>query len=134
MHATWTEELAVGVTVIDDQHKRFIGFINALDTELAGEEMYVVVSEVLEGLTSYVHYHFGTEEKYFELFQYPDAPEHVVQHRRLTNRLATYRDEFINKRADIIEPLRNFLWEWLQAHIKLDDKAYAECFHKNGLV
>jgi hemerythrin len=124
----WTEDLETGIQVIDDQHKRIIGYINELhhasETGNAAE-----VQEVLEGLLDYTVTHFQFEEELQKKAGYPFLKAHQRVHEIFMKRIATFRER-ANKGENIIPELLSMLKVWLSSHIKGDDRDYVESVRK----
>ncbi len=124
----WTEDLETGIQVIDDQHKRIIGYINELhhasETANAAE-----VQEVLEGLLDYTITHFQFEEELQEKAGYPFLKAHQRVHEIFMKRVATFRER-ADKGENIIPELLSMLKVWLSSHIKGDDRDYVESVKK----
>ena len=62
MRLIWTPELVTGVRQIDLQHQELIDLINELDAAHESGLDDLALADVLSRLTSYVLFHFGTEE------------------------------------------------------------------------
>lgn len=134
MNIKWTEDLAVGVEVIDDQHKHFLGIINELYDAISENNSKVVIGKILEELDGYADYHFATEEKYFEMFKYDGAEEQIKEHRKMHDKIhELIADEKSGKNSVVIETVY-FLEDWLKNHLAKLDHKFADCFHDHGLV
>ncbi len=124
----WTEDLETGIHVIDEQHKRIVGFINELDhasqTGSAPE-----VQHVLEGLLDYTVTHFEFEEELQEKAGYPFLKAHMRVHEIFMKRIAAFRER-ANNGENIIPELLSMLKVWLSSHIKGDDRDYVESVKK----
>lgn len=128
----WKEEYSVGVQLIDDQHKVFIGIINELYTAIMEKKEKTILDDVFRQLVAYTQFHFQTEERYFDEFQYEGSEEHKVAHKKLCDQIA----ELETKRESIMEnpfELMDFLEDWLVGHIMGMDKKYGPCFNEHGL-
>jgi hemerythrin len=124
----WTEDLETGIQVIDDQHKRIIGYINELhhasETGNSAE-----VQEVLEGLLDYTITHFQFEEELQAKAGYPFLKAHQRVHEIFMKRIAAFRER-ADKGENIIPELLSMLKVWLSSHIKGDDRDYVESVRK----
>ncbi|MDI3280784.1 MAG: bacteriohemerythrin, partial [Bacillota bacterium] len=76
----WTEDLATGVTQIDDQHKELIERVNQLLAACSEGRGKEEVGRTLNFLSDYIVFHFGTEEKYMTQYDYPGYNSHKAQH------------------------------------------------------
>lgn len=128
----WDDKDSVGVKIIDDQHKHFIGLLNALYNCLKTKNVDKL-SDVIKDVTSYADYHFKTEEKYFDKFNYDAADEHKAVHKKMQLKVAS----FVNKKgSDPIAvgfDLLYFMELWFLIHFKGADKKFAKLFNEHGL-
>ena len=126
MSLVWSDVLATGSTEIDLQHKELFTRINRL---LAAHEGQNVnndeVSKVVQYLTDYVVFHFGTEEQLMDRYAYASASGHKAQHvqfvkvfQRLKERM--FRD---GMNPQLQQEMRDLVVDWLQSHIKFSDRA-----------
>lgn len=129
----WTDKLSVGVSEIDEQHKRWISIYNKLYESMTSGKPREKLKEVLKELTDYTHYHFGTEEMYFRRYGYGKADEHEKAHLIFTGNIMGFQKDFENSRTGLSDQLLEFLKDWLINHILYADKAYTKCFHEHGL-
>ena len=120
----WTRDLEVGITVIDDQHKRIVAFINELNDALEtgnAEE----TNHVMEGLLNYTVTHFEFEEELQEKAGYPFLKAHRRIHEIFMKKVATIRERG-NHGEDIAPELLKLLKAWLASHIKGEDRDYVD--------
>lgn len=124
----WTQDLESGIPVIDEQHKRIVGFINALDhaSKTGSTEE---VNEVLEGLLDYTITHFEFEEELQEKAGYPFLKAHRRVHEIFMRKIAGIRER-ANKGEIVLPELLSMLKVWLSSHIKGDDRDYVESVRK----
>jgi len=121
----WTDEYAVGVDEIDEQHQRLFKMINDLNEAMALGQGKNVLDRILSGLVDYVGRHFQTEEYYMEKANYPELETHREIHTRLTHKVHEYVDRFNTGEVGLGVELLNFLQDWLKKHILGTDKKYA---------
>ena len=122
----WRDSFSVGVTKLDDDHKRLIDLINRVDaTEKAGKS----VQWVLEELRNYAEYHFKAEEERMKAAEYPEIEEHMREHKAFIEWLATVERTY-NLAPDahfhIAETVNEYLRDWLTHHILLVDMQYKD--------
>jgi len=124
----WTQDLETGISVIDEQHKRIVEFINNLHH--AGEAGSAAeVKEVLEGLLDYTITHFQFEEELQEKANYPFLRAHQRVHEIFMKRIAAFRER-ANSGENVLPELLSMLKVWLSSHIKGDDRDYVESVKK----
>ncbi len=134
MYFEWKDEYALGIQEIDAQHKTFVGILNSLYEASLKPDSATEIADIVQQLIGYAGYHFATEEKYFDLFQYEGAEEHKAIHHNLTKRVLELKDEFAQKGQETIPALLDFVEDWLVNHLNTYDKKYAPCFHEHGLT
>ena len=129
----WSNEYSVGVSVIDEEHKGFIGIINKVIAAKQRNYSQEEVEEVLSELVKFSKEHFKNEEAYMSKFEYPDYLLHYNEHLNFSLHMIIYNNQVINGEYNIMDELYNYLQEWFVHHIQKTDKKYTKCFNKNGL-
>lgn len=120
----WTDDMNLGIDVIDTQHRRITDYINRLDEAHVGgfrEE----VGRVLKDLVDYTQSHFGFEEALMEQYGYPYTKPHRKVHELFIQKV----DEYVQRHKqgeDVTEELLDSLERWLTTHIKQEDTDYAK--------
>jgi hemerythrin len=116
--------MAIGVSVIDNQHQelfvRFNRLLNALGEGSVKEELASTISF----LQDYAVTHFGTEESMMDRYSYPDAPSHKAQHAVFARDFAQAKKQLETSgvSADLAVGIVTELGEWLVKHIGGTDK------------
>jgi hemerythrin-like metal-binding protein len=127
----WMPELSVGVTELDEQHKKLITLLNKLYSSIKAGSSSKILENILEELTNYTKYHFENEEKYFTRFNYKDTKEHIKEHKKFINKIKSLLEK---KDSSLVSlELLKFLTNWVSNHIVKEDKKYTSCFNNNGL-
>lgn len=129
----WTDSFSVNVTEIDMQHKKLVEMINKLYDAMKVGKSRDVMGETLNDLISYTATHFKTEEKYFDLYKYPEKETHKAEHEKFVETVTKFKTDFDAGNATISIEVMNFLREWLTKHINGSDKKYTKCFNDHGL-
>ena len=125
----WSEDFAVHIDSVDQQHKRLVVLINALGDKIASdalsfEEAKIMVSEAAD----YAKYHFSEEEKLMRMFAVDlrHVEEHYDSH---TKFLAYASSMFMDLREEnyvtTCRQLLDFLISWLGLHILTQDRSMA---------
>lgn len=123
MALEWTEKMAVGHAVIDQQHRelfrRFDDLIEAC-RQGSGRKR---IEELLNFLDSYVVVHFREEERIMDRHAYPGAGEHKAQHRHFIGRLDALKADLEEKgvSAHLVISTNQVLLKWIIQHIKTID-------------
>jgi hemerythrin len=120
----WTENLSVGVTQMDDHHKKLVSLINMLFDAMSGDATSTVET-VLNDLLDYTRYHFAEEEKLLAASDYPDLEEHQGIHRAMVKEVLDMRQRYLDKPASVPpNEALDFLSKWLMRHIIGKDLRY----------
>jgi hemerythrin len=120
----WTENLSVGITRMDDHHKKLIELINLLFEAMSGDATSAV-DTVLNDLLDYTRYHFGEEEKMLAACGYPDLEEHQAVHRSMVKEVLEMRQRYLDKPSSVpASEALDFLSKWLMRHIIGKDLRY----------
>ncbi|GAB6038866.1 hypothetical protein JCM15519_34250 [Fundidesulfovibrio butyratiphilus] len=129
----WTSDLATGVKIVDTQHKVLLDLVNKLYVAMRSGQGNAVMAKLLDELANYTVMHFGTEEKYFDQFGYPETASHKKIHKDLTDQVVAYINQFKSGQAAMSMDMMNFLRDWLVNHIAKTDKRYSTFFLEHGL-
>lgn len=130
----WTIENSVGIEEFDKQHQKLFSIINDLYGLMAQSKAQEGIKNVLDNLVSYADYHFQTEEKYFNQFDYEHKLEHILLHERYKERIAQFINESKENSETVVSySILDFLEDWWLNHINIEDKGYTECFKGHGL-
>ncbi len=118
----WTEELATGIAWQDIQHREFLKFTNALFDEFYANKGYLELESSLQKMELYTRDHFKTEERYMDLFQYPESDAHKSQHQDFRQFIVDMKAVESNSTLEGAR-LCNKLNNWFVDHIKIIDQA-----------
>ncbi len=129
----WEDKYSVGVQLIDNQHKSMFDTINLLIDMLSDPSNKGKLDEVIKRLVEYKRFHFATEEKYFDEFNYVDAEEHRAKHREFNDKLEEMVKKNEGDSMSLAYELVDFLEDWLLDHLMVVDQKYVSCFHEHGL-
>lgn len=120
----WDESLAVGVGLIDDQHKQLIKRLDDLAKALEENQGPTVVASTLSFLTEYTQLHFSAEEGLMLAQNYPALAEHKAKHEEFREALRSMDIDFETDGASdfLAKQVNDFLITWLANHIKQVDR------------
>ncbi len=130
----WDDKYCVGISIIDEDHKKFIDTINKAIIVKENNEHPEGVKVVLMGMTNYVLTNFKTEETYMIEFNYPEYQYHKEEHHDFATKTIAYLDKVNNGNYQIANEILEYLKWWLINHIQDTDKKYVDCFKENGLT
>ncbi len=128
----WDDTLRIDIEEIDDEHKRLIELLNAIDQAMREGRGRQLVDQIIDRLIEYAKTHFLTEERYFEQYGYPDAEAHKYEHAFFIVKVFKFKREFDQGKLMLSVEILDFLMEWLRRHIKGSDQRYSEFFRRQG--
>ncbi len=130
----WEDKFSVGISIIDDEHKKLIGILNMVIFVKGHNDNPEEIREVLREITNYALTHFATEETYMKKYNFPEYQDHKEEHRGFSVEIISYLDKMIKGNSQIANEIIEYLKWWLVNHIQVSDKKYIDCFIKNGLT
>ena len=131
MPIPWTDDLNLGISIIDEQHKNFVAILNRLYKAIDELKTKVEIGDIFDDLVAYTDVHFGTEEKYFKEFSYEGAEEHIAEHEKFRAKIAGFMAQ--EEASSVPTELVDYLENWLIDHVETMDKKYVPCFKEHGL-
>ncbi len=126
----WTEDLSVGIELIDEQHKELIARINDLVDSVKQHVCKYKIGDVITFLEEYVVIHFGEEEGLMQRYGYPDYPAHKAQHEHFMKNFQSLKKEMKKLEAgkkhgsyELSVNTNEVVVDWILDHIaKVDTK------------
>lgn len=114
---SWTDDLATGNRLIDDDHRKLITMVNALFDALASGHANDVIGKVLHNLIIYTREHFAREEAEMQRIHYPASIAHKLEHGKLLKQVQELKQTLdAGSKVNAIA-VSGFLTEWLRNHI-----------------
>lgn len=121
----WSDELSVGIELIDKQHMILVRAINLLAMALEKNSERELLAAIFDTLADYTVTHFAYEEELFEHFGYDESEQHKQAHQALLNRVIELKAQFDEGQDNLGPDVLKFLVDWLTTHILGTDKRYA---------
>ncbi len=127
MSFEWTEDLATGVALIDEQHEGIFDTLNTLLNAMDHGKGKKVVEQVLGFLENYVNTHFHDEEDLMVRHNYNGYMSHKAAHTQFVKDISQLKKEFIADGATLymVVQTEQKMVDWLMNHIKAEDKKMA---------
>ena len=123
----WSEEYALGLPQIDDQHKFLFELIDEVWRAIASRSDRETLLRVVGALEEYTISHFGAEEAFMREHLYSRYFEHKAEHEKFVSRIA-HEKAAVTAGRQLSLDLLHFLRDWLVQHIRHTDRGYAEEF------
>lgn len=124
----------VGVSEIDEQHKKLIEMINKLHTYMKAGKGKEILLVLFDEMKQYTSSHFATEEYMMVHNNYEGFKEHKVQHDAFIKKVTELADGYKAGSKEITLNTYDFLKDWLLNHIKHTDKDLGLFLKKNGYL
>lgn len=123
---SWSEELSVGVHILDADHKLLIDLIKRFNGAVASGQGPDKIGRVLKALYEYTDFHFIREEALMKACGYPGLEKHHQVHEKLYARMEDIYAEHARAPSEALSgEIKTFLNQWLTKHIMGHDKRYA---------
>ncbi|MGE5361771.1 MAG: bacteriohemerythrin [Bacteroidales bacterium] len=132
----WNESLSIGVPAIDEQHRTWIGHMDALAQAMAARVGLVQITQTLDFLIDYTDFHFSAEEGQMTASAYPGFGEHHRKHNELKATLSTLLRDYDEDGAThrLVGDVSDFLRAWLVTHIRDEDQRFGAFLKERGLA
>ncbi len=127
----WDKKYETGIDVIDFQHRILLERINDLIELINKNETQENLFSILIFLEDYTNYHFGTEEQFFDSFDYKEKEKHVEEHREFIYKINIFKKKYLEGIVSIDKELLDYLLNWLISHILDTDMNFTKNLMKN---
>ena len=132
-YLVWKDEYSVGISSIDEQHKRLVNLINQLQTAVDYSTGETYEREALDELVDYTKTHFSYEEGLMEQNGYPDFEPHKAQHEKMIRKVEEVLAEYETNHDAAMKNALDYLGDWLINHINGTDKEYSSFLIEKGV-
>jgi hemerythrin len=121
---SWTQDLAIGVREIDEQHKKLFEMAEQLFEAGKNRKAKEFIGELLDFLGDYTKRHFKDEEGYMLKINYPDYAVQKKQHDDFIAKVASLKKEYTASGGNLLVILNanQMVLNWLVNHISKEDK------------
>ena len=129
----WTQDLSVGVDILDEHHRRLFALLAEIESAGADSGGLEAVKRVLTELVDYIAYHFIEEEAMMERADFPFLELHRHSHQTIAMRVSDLAFGLDDSNfTRIATELRVFLSGWLVHHIEIEDFEYRPYINKTA--
>jgi len=108
----------MGVKEIDVQHRKLFEFANRLHRALNDGHSKREMDVLINGLASFVDYHFTEEEDHLRQIGFTDLAGYHKSQQDLVDHIKTLRTQYDRARTSSPLVFLDFLRNWLDDHIK----------------
>lgn len=126
----WSEAYALGIKLIDDQHKELLSIVNDIFNHATGREWeeHEYFKGVIKQAVNYIKNHFTTEEKIMITTKYKGYIEHKKNHEDFILKVLTTAKDYESGKRLTLTSFGYFLKDWVLSHIAVMDKKYCDYF------
>lgn len=131
----WTEDLSVGVELIDKQHKVWFEKADKLFEAGKAGLAAAYVGQMLDFLDEYTKQHFRDEEAYMLKIKYPEYDTQKKLHEGFIVELAKLKKSFEESGGNLLVILNanQMVITWLTNHISVVDKRIGKYVRENNI-
>ena len=131
----WSDEYALGIQAIDDQHRGFFEAGHRLYDAILNCEGEKMVEESVAFLRDYASRHFREEEAFMARHAYPYLAQHQELHTGYFEVLDGLLDELalFGPSQHLADRALEITQDWLINHIIEEDTRYAHYIKENNL-
>ena len=129
---TWSDRYNVGISFMDEQHRKIIDIANdlhkgifALENESAEKSKGESFKAGIRAAVDYVKEHLSIEEEMMRSIDYPQYTEHKKAHEEFIRRVLQDAARFEAGDRRVGMQFVYFLRDWLLEHIAVVDKGLA---------
>jgi len=126
----WSNEYAVGIPAIDEQHRKLAILISNLEASAGnGQDRDRIHSDIVM-LAKYNRAHLANEEMLMRAHDYPAADEHLSEHRQFIKALADLERQSAVRQ--VTTELVALIRAWEVEHVSVSDKDLAQHINLSG--
>jgi hemerythrin-like metal-binding protein len=129
MHVEWNDAFSIGISEIDDQHKKFFELLDKSYSLIFQGNSQSALSQLLDELIAYSKYHFAEEEELMRKHNYVNLDQHILKHSNFTNKILSYKIEIIREHKYMSVDIFDFIRNWLLDHILETDIEMGKNIH-----
>ncbi|TXG87503.1 MAG: bacteriohemerythrin [Rhodocyclaceae bacterium] len=122
------QSYALGIDEIDNHHRTLLAFIDQLEQAIRNEAHWLALHDILDKLHRWAEVHFAVEESLMQILGYPELEMHRRAHQTFIVDIRRRRENVVTN--ELTADTAAWLRKWLQLHIGIDDRNYAEFFRR----
>jgi hemerythrin len=122
----WDDRYSVGISSLDEQHKKLIALLNELYNECSRKEMDILTfKKELFRIGDYLNYHFKTEETLLTVTSFSGLEKHKQEHEDLVLAIVGNLQNMEKTKQPAPRVFVRYLMDITESHLTLWDKQYA---------
>lgn len=128
----WNDSYSVGITEMDNEHKKLFAIINELFDGLKAGKGRDILDGIFNQLKDYTRVHFSDEEILMKRYEYPGLEEQKKQHEAFIDKIRVEENKSKGGAFLVSVEILGFLRDWLTTHIQKFDKQYGDFIREKG--
>lgn len=129
----WDESMAVGVYLVDEQHKELVTLINNIADAVQSGASTSDVSNFIRRFYSYTIIHFQTEESLMDHATYPEYFTQVHEHLDCSMKALEFHRRFVEEKEFNLQEFLEYIVTWFRSHTSGIDQTLTEYVVRRGL-
>ena len=123
----WTDDLLLGVELIDSQHREYFRRVNRLLLAVLEGQPQQELLNTFAFLQDYIVFHFDAEQHLMASDGFPASAQHVAKHEYFADQVDALVEEITENGAlpESLEKLDDLLVGWFVDHIRETDQELA---------
>ncbi len=122
----WREAYALGVELLDDQHREMVRLINLVLDPEAGDE----AGARLDALIAHLRRHFETEEVFLRAIDYPLTEEHSREHSLQLAEFVDLRRSIARGDGSVGAEIGAEVRQWFFNHVVAEDRRFGAYYRR----
>lgn len=133
--AYWTDEMVLGIKLLDEQHKSLFEKLSELQNSMKEGKGKANAKELVPFLIDYARSHFLAEEGLMRIHGYPGYEEHKALHNGFRLEFLKVEGELAKGKVSgiIAVDISMKLSNWLYEHIKIEDGKMGKFLFAQGV-
>ncbi len=121
----WTEDLAVGNSLIDEDHQNLFDLLERLHQDMSTGQINQETQSIVDSLRDYTESHFSREEEFMRKINYPHYATHKAEHDRFVSEVCALQSRIARGARTAQLDIDQMLATWLREHVLVRDMALA---------
>ena len=128
----WSDDLAIGVEVVDKEHRELINAINDLEADVVGGQDRRRTIQLVARVARESRSHFASEETAMASAKYPGAALHALKHQRMADQIDAFLGRYSRDTSSLNCHVVGFLRDSLAHHIKSEDAIFGRWIREHS--
>jgi hemerythrin-like metal-binding protein len=125
---------SINVIILDDQHEVLFENLRLLEEAMQRGEGAAEVPKILDNLVELKNYHFPTEERLMQTYEYPLRDSHAIEHHAFFEHFRKMSSLVSEGDRTVAIQLVDLLYHWLENHVMNWDARLGEYLNDRGVT